>query len=315
MQIIAWDVERLDGLVALWNQELVSDFPMRSQLFQQNSFNDHNVCYDSSAIAINEKDEVIGFIVAKRWLELMEDVDMDLKKGWIQVLLIDQAYRGKGIGSALLEHAETKLKAKGIEQIQLGGDPWHYFPGIPDQYKEVQTWAEKKGYGKRIDTYDLLNKTDKQYLLPDDPNVKYSLLEKSEEKQLLSFMHRCFPGRWEYEAMKYFELDGNGREYVVLKKNDQIVGFCRINDRASPFIAQNVYWAPLFQEELGGIGPLGIDANERGHGYGLAIVQAALYYLQQRQINTMVIDWTTFLDFYGRLDFEAWKKYGIYLKG
>ncbi|MFK4997057.1 GNAT family N-acetyltransferase [Bacillus sp. N9] len=79
-----------------------------------------------------------------------------------------------------------------------------------------------------------------------------------------------------------------------MKKNNQIIGFCRINDNASPFIAQNIYWAPLFQHDLGGIGPLGIDSNERNNGYGLAIVQAALYYLQERKIKTIVIDWTTF---------------------
>ena len=37
----------------------------------------------------------------------------------------------------------------------------------------------------------------------------------------------------------------------------------------SPFIAQNVYWSPLFEEEVGGIGPLGIDAEEQKQGYGL----------------------------------------------
>ncbi|MFK4997055.1 hypothetical protein ACI2OX_04130 [Bacillus sp. N9] len=80
MQIIAWNFERLDALVELWNRELATDFPIRKQLFQQNSFNDHNVCYDSSAIAINNKDQVIGFIVAKRWKEVVKDVDMDPKK-------------------------------------------------------------------------------------------------------------------------------------------------------------------------------------------------------------------------------------------
>ncbi|MFK4997056.1 hypothetical protein ACI2OX_04135 [Bacillus sp. N9] len=50
----------------------------------------------------------------------------------------------------MLEYAETKLKAKGVKQIQLGGDPWHYFPGIPDQYKGVQTWAEKRDMIKEL---------------------------------------------------------------------------------------------------------------------------------------------------------------------
>lgn len=55
-------------------------------------------------------------------------------------------------------------------------------------------------------------------------------------------------------------------------------------------IAQNVYWAPLYKETLGGIGPLGIDAEERGQGYGLSIVKAGIVYLRKRKINRIVID-------------------------
>ena len=30
--------------------------------------------------------------------------------------------------------------------------------------------------------------------------------------------------------MKYFEMNGTGREFLVVKKKGQIIGFCRIND-------------------------------------------------------------------------------------
>ena len=239
---------------------------------------------------------------------------MDPKRGWIQVLLVDSAHRGKGIGTTLLERAEADLKGNGVEEMQLGGDPFHYFSGIPDQYKDAQKWAEKHGYTKRVDTYDLINHLDKKYDLPVDNSVAFSILKKEEEADLISFLERCFPGRWVYETMKYFEMNGDGREFVVVKKKGQIIGFCRINDSHSPFIAQNVYWSPLFEQEVGGIGPLGIDANEQKQGYGLAIVQAAMAYLQQRNIETIIIDWTILVDFYKKLDFNPWKIYGVYLK-
>lgn len=314
MEIVTWSIDRLEELVALWNKELATDFPMRKELFKQNSFEDVNVLYKGSCIALDEEGNVIGFIVAKQWKEEL-DVGMDPKKGWIQTLLVDSFHQGKGIGSTLLGHAETYLKANGIEQIQMGGDPFHYFPGIPGQYKDVQNWAEKKGYNKRIDTYDLINHMSKEYLFPHDDSVEIALLQEDEKEEFIYFLHKCFPGRWEYEAIKYFELNGDGREFVIIKKNNQIIGFCIINDSCSPFIAQNVYWSPLFETEIGGIGPLGIDKEERKQGYGLAIVQAAVVYLQERGIETIVIDWTGLLDFYGKLDFVMWKKYEIYLKG
>ncbi|MEK4403736.1 GNAT family N-acetyltransferase [Sporosarcina sp. FSL K6-6792] len=313
MKIIAWKRDRLEELVELWNKELAIDFPMRKELFIQNSFTDVNVSYEGSYIAVDDQDHVIGFVVAKRWQETI-DVKMDPKRGWIQVLLIDSAHRGKGLGTKLLKRAEEQLKGNGVEEMQLGGDPFHYFSGIPDQYKDAQKLAEKHGYTKRVDTYDLINHLDKKYDLPVDKSVAFSILKKEEEDDLISFLERCFPGRWVYETMKYFEMNGDGREFVVVKKKGQIIGFCRINDSHSPFIAQNIYWSPLFEQDVGGIGPLGIDANEQKQGYGLAIVQAAIAYLQERNTETIIIDWTILVDFYKKLDFNPWKIYGVYLK-
>ncbi|WP_192598426.1 GNAT family N-acetyltransferase [Sporosarcina limicola] len=311
--MISWNRNRLEELVELWNKELAIDFPMREELFVQNSFDDVNVSYDSSYIAVDDEDRVIGFVVAKRWQEEI-DVKMDPKRGWIQVLLVDSAYRGKGIGTILLERVEADLKGIGVEEMQLGGDPFHYFSGIPVQYKEAQKWAEKQGYNKRIDTYDLINHLDKTYDLPTNTSVTFSILKKDEEVELILFLERCFPGRWVYEAIKYFEMNGDGREFVIIKKVDRIIGFCRINDADSPSIAQNVYWSPLFEQQVGGIGPLGIDANEQKQGYGLAIVLVAMAYLQERNIETIIIDWTILVEFYEKLDFKPWKTYGIYLK-
>ena len=58
----------------LWNKELAADFPMRKELFKQNSFDDVNVSYDSSYIAVDDQDHVIGFVVAKRW---QEEIDVE----------------------------------------------------------------------------------------------------------------------------------------------------------------------------------------------------------------------------------------------
>ena len=79
-------------------------------------------------------------------------------------------------------------------------------------------------------------------------------------------------------------------------------------------IAQNVYWAPLFNGKLGGIGPLGVDSAERGNGYGIAIVEAAIAFLRSRDIKNIVIDWTGLVGFYRKLDYEVWKGYTSYRK-
>ncbi|RIW34228.1 GNAT family N-acetyltransferase [Bacillus salacetis] len=315
MKYISWSKDKLEELVKLWNKELGSYFPMRKELFEQNSFNDENVCFEASRIAIDENDNVIGFLVAKRWQEELE-VGMNLEIGWIQVLLVDQRFRNKRVGTNLLKHAEETLMKNGIKSIVLGRDPWHYFPGVPQPYNDVSRWFEKQGYNKIGSDYDVICNYDSESDtdFPRFEEVEFSVLNLKDKDAFLQFFSKCFPGRWEYEAIQYFEKGGTGREFVVLKKSEKIIGFCRMNDSNSPIIAQNVYWAPLINKELGGIGPLGIDSNERKNGYGLAIVQAGIAYLRNRNVSSIVIDWTGLIDFYGKLGYEVWKSYDSYKK-
>lgn len=310
MTITELKKSNLKELTKLWNKEAGRMYPMREELFRQNSFEDANVYFPGSLVAWNDEGRPIGFIISKIWQEKM-NVPMNAESGWIQALLVDSDYRNQGIGSGLLARAEAALKRKGVTKISLCGDPWHYFPGLPKEFERQCTWFKKRGYAEVVTTFDLMAEYpgNEENQLPACEGVEFALLQECEKESLISFLHRVFPGRWEYEALKYFEKGGTGREFAVLKKNGIIIGFCRINDGHSPFIAQNVYWAPLFDEPLGGIGPLGVDPKERGKGYGLAIVEAGVYFLRNRGIKRIVIDWTTFVDFYGRLGFEVWKEY------
>lgn len=315
MKFVSWDRQWLTEVVELWNKVLGNEFPMCARLFEQNSFDDENVLYEGSQIALDAHQKVIGFIVAKKWQEQL-DVPMQKELGWIQVLMVDQQYHRQGIGSKLLLHAEQAFKKHHCKEILLGRDPWHYFPGIPQQKRIAIDWFKHKGYQEFCQEHDLIchYSPENKKGLPNPPSVKFSILQMEERDEFLAFLNKCFPGRWEYEAIHYFKKGGMGREFVIMRKAHQIIGFSRINDAASPYIAQNVYWSPLLSEPLGGIGPLGIDADERGKGYGIAIVQAAISYLRKRNINDIVIDWTTLTTFYGQLGYKVWKSYDAYRK-
>jgi GNAT superfamily N-acetyltransferase len=318
MKFVTLNQDKSHEMVKLWNDELGNHYPMREELFQQNSFDDHNVWFPASFIAMDEeKNKIIGFVISKIWQETLEGVSLGEGVGWIQSMLVDSSCRNHGVGSTLLQKAEGAFKKKGVQKVLLGRDPGHYFPGIPQEYPEVQEWFTNRGYSYSKTVYDLIsnpNKLHEEEWLPQFEDVTFRLLDQDEGDKFIHFLHLSFPGRWEYEAIHYFQRGGTGREFVVLEKGDRFVGFCRLNDSKSPLIAQNVYWAPLFNSELGGIGPLGIDRKFRKRGYGLAIVQAAIYFLQQRGIKDIVIDWTELVDFYAKLGFDVWKSYGQYEK-
>ncbi|WP_312110249.1 GNAT family N-acetyltransferase [Brevibacillus reuszeri] len=317
MRYLPWDASYLEALCELWNRELGARFPMRPELFRQNSFADENVLDTGSWIACDPDTlRPVGFVVAKCWQERLE-LQLGNGAGWIQVLLVANEYRGRGIGSELLARAEEALRRQGVQSILLGRDPYHYFPGIPEESQEVKAWFAQRGY---VELEPLENDLLCHY--PDSAKAElpyvsdgcFRQLTVADKEAFLAFLHRCFPGRWEYEAIHYFRRGGEGREFVVLEKRGEIIGFCRMNDSRSPFIAQNVYWAPLFHDELGGIGPLGVDSAHRGQGFGLAMVEAGITILRKRGIKQIVIDWTTLVDFYAKLGYHSWKQYAKFRK-
>ncbi|HLR64483.1 MAG TPA: GNAT family N-acetyltransferase [Pseudogracilibacillus sp.] len=315
MKYIDWDKQYVNQIVNLWNKEIGTDFPMREALFLQNSFDDKNVSYEASKLVLNKEEKVVAFIVVKDYQE-KEIVDMHGQTGWIQALLVDTDYRNQGIGTKLLKIAESYFEDLDKKQILIGRDPFHYFPGVPTQYEAVCRWLETKGYAKDATEVDLVQtyKDDDPIEMPSFEEAEFVEATKADADDLIAFLKRCFPGRWEYEAKKYFASGENGREFTLLKVNGEVKGFCRMNDPQSKIIAQNVYWDPLFTDGLGGVGPLGVDSSERGKGYGLAIVQAAIAFLRQRGVKNIVIDWTGLIEFYEKLGYSVWKTYEPYTK-
>lgn len=300
----------VEVLVNLWNKNIGDDFPMTRRLFIQNSIEDLNVVNEASFCAIVEG-KTVGFIVSKTYQEPIE-YGQPKNIGWIQVLIVDKHYRNRGIGTKLLNSALNQLKQLGIDKIHLGRDVWHYFPGVPLEYEDTINWFLKKGFKKReyIDV-DLVRhfKDDEPLELIKNNDAHFSILNINEKDHLLKFLKEAFYGRWFYETIKYFELGGTGRDYVVYWVDGEIKGFCRMNDDSTPFIGCNVQWAGLYDEKTGGIGPLGIHPNYRKLGLGLDIVKYAVNTLHNRGCRHIVIDWTGLVSFYEKIGFSVYKQY------
>ncbi|MFD0671050.1 GNAT family N-acetyltransferase [Cohnella sp. GCM10027633] len=318
MDIARLEERHLGGILALWNKELSDAYPMRDRLLRQNIMEDRNWLREGSWVATESTTgTVIGFVVAKIGREEVEAFGLPAGAGWIHALLVDSDARDEGIGGELLGRAEAALREAGATRVMLGNDLHRrLFPGVPGELAETAGWFEHKGYVFREHAYDLIRRyaDDEAVAVPIVTDASFRLATPQDREALTAFMERCFPGTWAYQHADYWERGGTGREYVVLEKQGDIVGFCRINDDESPLLAQNVYWAPLFEERLGGIGPLGIDEEQRGHRYGISIVQAAIATLHGRGVRRMVIDTTPFVDFYGKLGYETWRRYAKYEK-
>lgn len=295
-----------EEVCTLWNREAGVEFPLSLRLLRQNGTTCSALLREGSLVAIDETTrQLAGVVIAKY---------AGSGLGFISVLLVAEPFRGRGIGRMLVSRAENALLAQGANKLAVGGDPGHFMPGIPAQFESMKTWFTRRGYRQTGTTHDLLGDFRGRDTTPPAalPGLQFTLAENADREPLLAFLHEQFPGRWEQSTAAYFASGGTGREFVLACKDGRIIGFCRINDAHSPVIAGSQFWTDGLTEPGAGIGPLGIAADQRGHGYGLAIVQAGLHFLRQRGIHMVIVDWTTEVPFYRKLGFEIWKTYDLY---
>ncbi|MBD2844248.1 GNAT family N-acetyltransferase [Paenibacillus sp. IB182496] len=304
----------------LWNaSELGEAFPMRERLLRQSWHDDPNLLQEGTLAVCGPNGELIAFVVAKLWQDGAGYPDAEGRfpadQGWIHALLVARDWRGRGIGGRLLELAEQALRARGARTVDLGNDLhkrlFPGLPGAPEPDAAVRKWFEARGYAPCGELRDMQRSYGAgEPVAPYTPEgVTVRLATRADSARLTAFMARCFPGRWDYAARQYWQDGGTGREYVLMEEAGEIIGFCRINDGQSPVLAQNVYWAPLFASELGGVGPLGLDEACRGRGYGAKLVLAGISMLRRRGISEIVIDATPIADFYAKLGYAPWRRY------
>lgn len=294
------DVVNLFECMDLWNNEMGSIYPITKAVYNQNVIN-----YDQKKVyGAYHLNNLVGFIISKKYED--DDLPSYNKLGFISIFYVSKKYRKQGIGSELLKMAEKYLEDK--TTINIGKDINNFFPGVPCDFDNLtDVWLEKRGYQGERYTHDLINHNPKKITLKPD-GFKYQLCTLSEKEALLEFMKNNFQGRWYYEAANYFNNGGTGKEYSICLDKDKVIAFARTNDRTFTDIHYNTIWYDRFNN-LGGVGPLGVDKNYRGMKLGYNIVAYGINVLLDKNISEIIIDWTGLLEFYQQFGFEVWKSF------
>ena len=299
-----------EQILKLWNTCLPT-FQLTKRLLQQNIWASPYILQEGSALKIVDE-QVVGLVVAKAWHDT-HGIALNKEHGWISMLLVHPKYRGQQIGTELYQYAEQALTESGVKKLQIGGDIGHLLCGVPLTEKAGVAFVEKQGFRRLVESVDFVRKLTEPLNMPIREGFEFAVLQQDEQQAFLQFMQRAFPGRWTFEAHDYFAQGGTGRDYIVAKKDGQIVGFCRMNDEKTAWQGPNYNWAEQF-DFLGGIGPLGVDEAYRKYGLGRGVVEAAEAVLQQRGKKMLFIDWTDLFTFYEKLGYTIWQHYGIYVK-
>jgi GNAT superfamily N-acetyltransferase len=232
-------------------------------------------------------------------------------QAWVDLIAVAPQYQRRGVGSALLNWAEDWLALQGGVDVHIGGSLNPFAPGLPVELG-TQEFFQVHGYtvddqGSEWDVARSITEYHTLYPIP-LPGADLRPLQPGEEGELLAFLQREFPDRWLYEVELFFRIGGRASDFMVLRTEIGLDGFCwmTFTDSVRPLDRFYMHGLP---KPWGQFGPLGVGKACRGKGYGGAMIDAAICHLKARGVVGSVIDWTSLLGLYGRFGYQPYRQY------
>jgi GNAT superfamily N-acetyltransferase len=307
-QIEAYSPAMAPALMAIWQQAAGDRHPLPEAIWEELTTFDPNVRPEDIRVAV-EEGQPIGFALTKR----MRDADVLPRfedRGWIALMAVDPAHQRRGVGTALLADAERHLAGVGARAVTVGDSLHHAMPGVPAALPGARAFFQARGYVPTQEVWDVRGDV-RGSAFPDlPPDAITRLVGPGEEGQLLEFLGQTFPGRWTRDLAHYL-LEGRPVWHVMgLFVDGRLQGFAQLHLPGTP---GTLRWAG-FNPRVAALGPIGVSEAVRGRGLGLALLRSGLAYLGTLGASETVIDWTTLLDFYGRVGFRPWLSYQQFRK-
>jgi len=232
--------------------------------------------------------------------------------GWVSLIAVHPSAQRQGIGSALLAWAEDWLKVHDCKRIRVGGNLRPFLPGLPYVMRANAEFFRKHGYVYSFDQpyeYDIARSLkDYQSIYSKPVHANLVPMHLAEEHLLLDFLHREYPGRWEFEAQEFVKNGGRASDFLLLRVGGEVHGFCRLTLPDSERPVERFYPQRLPQP-WGQFGPLGLSKAVRGQGLGGYLIDAAAVHMQSRGVDGCVVDWTSLVDLYGKFGFKVYNQY------
>jgi GNAT superfamily N-acetyltransferase len=236
------------------------------------------------------------------------------KVGQLAALLVHPELQRQGIGTALHATALAHLQTTGASVIQPGSIVPRFWPGIPTQLPAASAFFKAQGWEPEETIYDLSQDLS-AYQTPS------RIIERTEKEQIsiasatnqnvtdsLAFEAKEFSG-WLSLYERCADL-GDYRDILTARDVDgRIIGTLIMYSQNSHPERTDLIWQDILGENAGAIGAVGVDAQERGRGIGIALVAAASEIQKQRAVQNCFIDWVTLTDFYAKVGYTKWREY------
>lgn len=245
-----------------------------------------SVDYEPDLNIVDEENGIIrGFAVAGRGLR------KEKSWAWIRLMAVHPDFRCKGIGSAIIDEIEKRLKSKKCEGISIMDCPKNYFmPGLYFKYTEGHCFLLKKGYKKSGDNINLICKVwrnrfdcDKEIESLKQEGFFIKRAEEKDKEIIFEFLKKEFPA-WTIEVENAYK--NNPISTYICLYEGKCVGF-------SNYEGNN--------KGTGWFGPMGVLPITRGKGIGAVLCKLCLNGIADLGFGNAIIPWVGPIRFYSKV--------------
>jgi GNAT superfamily N-acetyltransferase len=287
----------LEGVAALWNAHFAAAHPLGPRALERwwrSPDTDPSLTF-----AAARGGRLVGVLLARAPQRAWSPPGI----GHVALVAVAPEAQRTGVGAALWNAASDALRERGVRILRLGADPDHLLPGVPTVAPDA-TWRFLLARGMRFGGVECDLHLDLRAGAPDHPCA--GRLVDDDPERALEFVARTFPGRWRDDVAAFAAA---GCTVLALERGGETVGFAAAFEPGDAVLGPSLLWSDALPGRPAGLGPLGIDASQRGLGLGIGLVAAAARWHRERGAQDLVIDWTTLTSFYGKLGARVWRVY------
>jgi len=304
--------EDLPACIALWEFTIPAKYHVELSTLESKTFGHANFLPERS-LTVWDGDDLVGFLAAKS-----DPVGtLYLEPNLNRIHINSMAFRNPQVAHLMLQ----LLESLGSNLIVFGQDNGHFFPGVPEEWMELHSVFQDRGYISDESwahdlEHDLRNyKPPTGSLDPLNPaNIELRRCTTDDVPNLEEFFSREFSGRWHYDTIKYKIVEQNEATDIFALWVDGVVeGFAYTQSfKTTKIPVAGCVWNCDLGENWGGLGPIGVSKRVRGMKFGGAVLAGALQSLKESGVHRCIIDWTSLVDFYGKFGFMVNRRYESY---
>ncbi len=270
----------IEALLALWNRNMRYD-QLTPELLEEKVWDDNDFS-EELALVVEHENTIIAFIMG-----LIRN-GMPEKAGFIKLLVVDEKFQRRGIGSRLVKEVEQRLKAGGAPVVRVCESAPNYLnPGIDARYTRGMVFFEKQGYERIGETWNM------------EADLSRESFDTEAEEQRLAGqgieIRRAIMGDWEdLETLLQRHWPAWIEEVQRSLLNYPIsLHLALVDGRVVAFSAHDCN-----NFRTGWFGPMGTDPDYRGKGIGGVLLRRCLKDIKEQGHRFATIPWVGPIAFY-----------------